>query len=313
MHFLYHHANCADGFAAALIAHAALIARGIPEFEISVTPVNYADPNQMPLGPDDYPFPGDTVTYLDYTPPAATIAEFADYDGVEFTIIDHHEKAAPLHKGSADTPVRFTSIFDLTHSGAALAWTHYNPGLPMPRAVELIEWRDLGHAFQQPDHSNSNSALNLHAFLFRCIPRTFDAWQPVLSASPMDLAHCLLIGAIIRQTDAHIIATAVQNCYWLDFRGQTIPAINGLDAGLISDACTALLVAYPSAPFAASYYIDHKTGKIIYSLRSRAAGHPHGHTNVNHVAQAYDPNGGGHPCAAGFSTLTPIPFFPVPR
>lgn len=309
MHFIYHHANCADGFTAALIARSALIASGIPEFEISIASVNYADPNQMPLGPDEYPFPGDTVTYLDYTPPAETIATFADHPGVEFTIIDHHEKASPLHaQGSAGTPARFTSIFDLTHSGAALAWQHYHPGVEMPKAIKLIEWRDLGHAFQQPDHPNSEAALNLHAYLFRCLPRTFNAWEQIIQSSPMDLAHILLMGAMMRDADYYIIRKAVKHCHWLDFRGQTIPAVNGLDSGLISDACTALLEAYPMAPFAASWFVHSATGKLTYSLRSRKAGHQHGHTNVNQVAQTFDPNGGGHPCAAGFSTFTPIPF-----
>jgi len=332
MHHLFYHANCADGFAAACIARHALLARGIPDAQITCTPVNYTDASVIP---DDFTcFTDDHIIYLDFTPPQDQldhlVAHLAGWNGtVKLTIIDHHEKAAPLHGYAKHaehniwehiaTPF-FESVFRFTQSGAGLTWSHFFPDTPPPLALILIEHRDLGHAFQQPDNPVSADALNLNAYLFRCIPRSFEAWTTLLfSESP--LLPVLNAGARLRTADTCIIASAVNACHWLDFSSldlsalcpppsalSRIPAVNGLSAGLISDACTALLKAYPAAPFAASWFIHPTTGHAVYSLRSRKEGHPDGHVNVSTIAAACTPGGGGHPCAAGFSTHSLIPF-----
>lgn len=318
MHHLLYHANCADGFAAACIARHALLTSGIAPAAINTQPVNYGWPDQMPLGKDQVLFAGDTVTYLDYTPPQEVIDTILQYwiGTVKLTIIDHHSTAAPRHQGSADTPVRFQSIFDLTHSGASLAWNHYFTDQCMPMAVQLIEHRDLGHAFQQPDAAPGPAALNLHAYLFRCLPRTFESWTPVIMASWGKIEPLCATGLRLRIADDRMITAAVNKCHWLNFSrsphlpvsvSHPIPAVNGLDAGLISDACNALLKHWPESPFAAAWYIDAKSGLATYSLRSRPVTDP-SHVNVAEIAAAMAPGGGGHPCAAGFSTPNPVPF-----
>ncbi|MBN8422856.1 MAG: hypothetical protein J0L73_28365 [Verrucomicrobia bacterium] len=310
---LLHHANCADGFAAACIAHAALSAKNTGE-EIRLQPVNYDDRYQTP--PFGSMSPGDQIYYLDYTPPVETIADLHDlYMGqLKITIIDHHGSRTQTHvdETARQTP-RFSSIFDLTHSGAALTWKHFLPKLSLPRAIELIEWRDLGGAFQDPHHLNSTPALNLHAGLMRALPSTVEAWLPCLEGGPSYISlHA--IGERLRYGDADIISAAVDPCHWLDIGGHRIPAITGLSAELVSDACTELLRRYSRASFAAFWFVNPTTGRITYGLRSRAPGHPDGHTNVADIAARLDPpsegrtGGGGHPCAAGFSSSDPIPF-----
>lgn len=340
MHHLYHHANCADGFAAACIAYRALLSRGIPADQITVTEVNYGDQRVIPeVG--DY-FVDDHLIYLDFTPPKdqldTLVNDVSNFDGtVKLTIIDHHEKAAPLHGYTFNDgtrlweqtqPPTFESVFNLSKSGAGLTWSYFYPDAAQPYGITLIEHRDLGHAFQQPDHPHTSDALNLHAFLFRYTPRTFDAWEHVIygNADRLQVHECHF-GARLRASDGWIIDAAVDRCHWLDFSQSPglqvslcpplivplpalsrIPAVNGLDAGMISDACQALLRAHPSAPFSASWFVNHRTGQIVYSLRSREPGHPDGHVNVSTIAAACSQGGGGHPCAAGFQTLTPIPF-----
>ncbi len=317
MHHLLHHANCADGFAAACIARHALLSQGIPETDINVQPVNYGWPQQIPASFA----PGDDVTYLDYTPAQVDIDHLL-FLNAALTIIDHHSTAAIRHgldkdtglplEGSADAPSRFQSFFHLKRSGAALTHAYFINGHVIPRAVELIEWRDLGHAFDPANAGDPRTAdsLNLHAYLFRCLPRTFDAWTPLLLSESQSLpvspslTAAIQTGSRLRTIDRCIIAAAVYGPHWLNFHGEEIPAVNGLDAGLISDACTDLLRRYPTAPFAASWFIDPKTGKATYSLRSRRDST----VNVAEIAAAMAPGGGGHPNAAGFSTLIPVPF-----
>ena len=345
MHHIFYHANCADGFSAATLVRRALLSQGVHPDNLDCTAVNYGDTNQLPCG-DNHLQPFDEIIYVDYTPPQHVLDTLVKIlDGtLKLTILDHHEKAAPLHGYSFNdstqlwehlTPPPFNSVFNLAQSGAALAWNYFWKrdatdwdGQPaqMPYAVQVIQHRDLGFAFQQPLHPLTQDSLNLHAYLFRCLPRTFDAWEHVINSNQGSLQNYeCAIGARIRVADSAIIDAAVDRCHWLYFShflhdSQTpsllvspsalsrIPAVNGLDAGMISDACQALLRAHPSAPFSASWFVNHRTGQIVYSLRSREPGHPDGHVNVSKIAAACSPGGGGHPCAAGFQTLLPIPF-----
>lgn len=308
MHHILYHANCADGFAAACISrHALNQVDAPPSPHLLFHQVNYGWPQQLPPAFAT----GDTVTYLDYTPPQQTIDHLLSRNA-DLTIIDHHSTAAALHgrdkdtgEPTSDTPLRFTSIFNLKYSGAHLAWSHFLGGTPITRVADLIAWRDLGHAFnpQLADDPRTPHSLNLHAHIFRCIPRTPEAWTPLL-LSDEGLNAAILGGSRLRSIDAALIAAAVNSPHWLDFHGEEIPAVNGLAAGLVSDACAALLRAYPTAPFAASWFIDPQTGHAVYSLRSRRDST----VNVAEIAAAAAPGGGGHPNAAGFKTPVPIPF-----
>ena len=335
MHLLYYHTNCADGFAALCIAHAALLARGIAFNEIEHRPINYGWPGQIPDLLTEGSYVDDHIYYLDYTPPAADLVNLVNqvktWNGtIKLTIIDHHEKMAPIHGWGKDehdqwqkgpAPEGFQSVFAFTESGASLTWKHFHRGEPMPDAITLIARRDLGHAFQTTEdpieQGLNNQSLDLHATLFRLLPRTLDAWSPIIHGQT-DLHSVLDNGHLLRAGDRDVIRAAIEFPRWLNLgklmesrsiwpHMVSIPAVNGLGPELVSDACQELLRRYPQAPFAASWWTDAKTGRITYSLRSRRPGHPDGHTNVCEIAKACHPDGGGHACAAGFSTTQPVP------
>jgi len=315
-HILYH-ANCADGFASACIAHLALKDSPTP---IVFHAISYDDKCQMPEGLLCYG--GEDVYYLDYTPPASTIAalmgtgpeqkEVLIPQVANLTIIDHHSGCAEaIHAGlkwTEDTPVR--SIFDRTQCGADLTWNHFFPRQTRPIALQLLSFYDLGGPWQNPKDPKSQAALNLQAGLMRATPRTFAEWMPLLLASHKDeaLQTCISLGEKLRQADQEVIAAACRRPLWLDFEGHLIPAITGVSPELTNDACHFLLGMYPSAPFVANFFVDAPSGRIRYRLRSRKDGF-----NVCDLAKRLDPpteghpGGGGHPCAAGFSTLAPLP------
>lgn len=299
MHHLLYHAQCADGFAAAVIAQRALKLQGIPAADISLQPVNYPDQLQTP--PDGSLHTEDHVYYLDYTPPQKTLDFINSYwcSSIKVTIIDHHASAQPRHAAPW-----FTSVFDLSKSGALLTFEHFHPTALLPDAINLVSWRDLGHAFQQPGHRFTEPAFNLHATLMRATPRTPEAWEPILfTHSTVLLGRDLDIGRKLRSFDSDVIDIAALRPLWLDFHGQRIPAITGLGSEIISEALSKVLVYQRESPFAASWYVDATTGLFVYSLRSRKDG-----PNVAEIAAAMSPGGGGHPCAAGFSTPIPVPF-----
>lgn len=299
MHHLLYHAQCADGFASAVIARRALMLQDIPADQICLQPVNYPDRLQTP--PDGSLHTEDHVYYLDYTPPQKTLDFIDSYwcKSIKVTIIDHHASAQPRH-----AEPWFTSVFDLTMSGAPLTFRHFHPEAYIPDAIQLVSWRDLGHAFQQPGHRFTEPAFNLHATLMRATPRTPEAWIPILfTHSTVLLGRDLDRGRKLRSFDAFVINAAANLPLWLDFQGQRIPALTALGSEMISEALSQVLKQHPSAPFAASWYVDASTGLFTYSLRSRKNG-----PNVAEIAAAMAPGGGGHPCAAGFSTPIPIPF-----
>jgi hypothetical protein len=301
MHHLLHHAQCADGFAAAVIAQRALLLQGVSAADIRLQPVNYPDTLQTP--PDGSLHTEDHVYYLDYTPPQKTLDFIKSYwcESINVTIIDHHSKAADRHEKMNDG---FTSVFDLGMSGALLTFFHFHPEEIAPDAIQLVSWRDLGHAFQQPGHRFTEPAFNLHATLMRATPRTPEAWSPILfTHSTGLLGRDLDIGKKLRAFDSHILDAAAYNPLWLDFHGQRIPALTGLGPEIMSEALSKVLFYQTEAPFAASWYVNATTGLFTYSLRSRKNG-----PNLAEIAATMAPGGGGHPCAAGFSTPTPIPF-----
>jgi len=286
MRTIFYHANCADGFLASCIARAYHAQHGLAGV---VKPINYGDNIAIEE------FVDQDVTFLDFTPSAEILTDL-HWIAAKVLVIDHHKTSEARNGPDA----KHEKLFDLTKSGAELTWQHYYPSEPLPTIVRLVSHRDLGRAWQDPEHPDSIPSLNLHAYLMRCLPRDYKNWIELLN-DPEPHPECLKYGAKLRLADADIIAAAVERPHLLTMDGEIVPAVNGLSAELISDACNALLLRYPSAPFACSWFIA-STGRVTYSLRSRKGG-----LNVAELAAKMSPGGGGHPCAAGFSTMDRLP------
>ena len=346
MHHLLYHAQCADGFAAATIAHRALILQGIPEHDIRTQAVNYSDALQMP--PADTLKNSDHIYYLDYTPPSKTLElllfniDTLNWSDFKVTIIDHHSTADERH---AKMQYGFTSVFDLTKSGALLTFEHFHPKTVVPDGIQLISWRDLGHAFQQPHHRYTQPAFDLHATLMRLTARTHAAWEPILfTHSTVLLGRDLEVGQRLRLADRNIIAAAAMNPLWLAFPSIVVPASAGpasehvVHASACSGSGTTVNNSQPPStaqPSTSPVPIPALTGLgpeiMSEALAEVLTRHPStpfaaswyvhpstGHftyslrsrkdgPNVAEIAKALHPDGGGHPTAAGFTLDTPIP------
>lgn len=299
MHHIFYHANCADGFAARCIAQLAL-----GTANVAYWPIQYEGP-QMSQAIE----PRDQVTYLDYTPPPSILEKLITEMQCRVLVIDHHDTAKKIHE---ERLVPWESIFAQSSSGAGLAWQHYFPGQEMPYAVGMVQFRDLGRPWH-PEFQGKPSAVNaldFHAYLMRCLPRTPEAWTPVLMTPIIsDLVVALNTGAILTAQDRAMIEAASPTAVKIQIGGQIVPAFIGFPASLVSDALNHLLQIHPEAPFSANVYPDPKTGRLIYSLRSTDD-----RAHVGEIAKRLDPprdgypGGGGHHNAAGFSSDSPIPF-----
>lgn len=302
MHHIFYHANCADGFAARCIAQLAL-----GTANVAYWPIQYEGP-QMSQAIE----PRDQVTYLDYTPPPSILEKLITEMGCRVLVIDHHDTAKKIHE---ERLVPWESIFAQDKSGAGLAWEHYFPGQPMPANIGLVQFRDLGKCWSAPQHLKTTAELAIcfQAYVMRCIPRTFEAWQPLLlghaSHPERSIQFWHAIGRALVAQDRAMIEAAAPAAIKLQLDGYTVPGFIGFPYSLVSDGLNHLLQIHFTAPFAANVYPDPKTGRLIYSLRSTDD-----RAHVGEIAKRLDPprdgypGGGGHHNAAGFSSDSPIPF-----
>ncbi len=279
IHILYHN-NCADGFLARVIAQRKL------GFAAKFHPVQYKEP-VPPSVLDDL---NAEVFILDFSYPRHEM-ERIKRKAQRVVCLDHHATAQKELEGLA------FCTFDMTKSGAMLAWEYFNPGQKAPDIVEYVQYRDLGKAWTSPGHT-AGVSLDIHAGLFRASPRTYDQWSRWLDTNDLhELAHS---GSRIRLADEAIIETIASIPLWIKVAGHEVPAAQ-ISHEFISDACNAMLVKYPDAPFAVAWFVSSSNGLVTYSLRSREGG-------FDVSALAKELGGGGHPQAAGFSSDQPPVF-----
>lgn len=67
-------------------------------------------------------------------------------------IVDHHQTAEAALKGLDDV------VFDMTKSGAVLAWEYFHPGIPIPVVLTLVQDQDLWR-FQYRDTKEVHAGL----------------------------------------------------------------------------------------------------------------------------------------------------------
>lgn len=271
IHVLYHN-HCADGFLARVIAQRKL------GFAVKYHAVNYKEPVPMVFNHD---LDAD-VYILDFSYPRETL-EWIRSKVRKLVVLDHHKTALENLKGLD------YCTFDMKKSGAMLAWEHFFPKQLPPMIVRYVQDRDLGNPWSDPENA-MGASLNVHAGLFRAQPRTYDAWSRWLDAENLD--PLIDAGAVITRMDQRIIRTVAEHPLWIRVGDHEVPAAQ-LSPEYISDACNAMLLAHPDAPFAACWFVNG-TGQVVYSLRSRRGGF-----DVSALAKSL--GGGGHAQAAGFS------------
>lgn len=276
IHVLYH-ANCADGFLARVIAQRKL------GFSVKYHAVDYKEP--VPINLHEYR--DAEVFILDFSYPRSVMEQLAS-KAKRVVCLDHHKTAQKELEG-----LDFCT-FDLTKSGAMLAWEHFNPGQKAPPLVEYIQNRDLGFPWSDPARALPQ-CLEINAALFRATPRTYEAWGEWLDSR--DLCELSDVGTKMLNLDRRICATVAQSPIWIELDGHHVPAAQ-LPFEYISSAGNAMLNAHPQAPFAVCWTVDPPTGKVLYSLRSRKG---EGGFDVSALAKQF--GGGGHPQAAGFESM----------
>jgi oligoribonuclease NrnB/cAMP/cGMP phosphodiesterase (DHH superfamily) len=260
---LYHGPVCPDGYGAAWAAYLTLgdWAKYIP--------IDYGDP--IP------PIDTETVYILDFSFPRETMIDLGTKHKV--ICLDHHTTAQTSLEG-LQLQSGGEIIFDMTKSGAMLAWEYFNPHSDAPTLIEYIQDRDLW-TWKLPHSREVSAALDLEE-------RTFQSWSDFALKLVDDESTIVASGtAVLKyiQGKVNYLASVAQPKV---IGEHTIPAVYSLI--LQSEIGERICQLNPDAPFSAIYH--DVPGGMKWSLRSNNG------FDVSAVAKLF--GGGGHKPAAGF-------------
>ncbi len=228
---------------------------------------------------------GKHVLMVDFSYKRPVIEDMA-LKAASLTILDHH-KTAEADLASLDIwavqqfPSReVTVLFDMTRSGAALAWKFCFPEKSLPTMLIYIEDRDLWRFAFGDDTRRFSAAL-------RTYPMDFHVWSQI-AERPADLIN---EGKIILRAHQANIQKFMADAFMEKISGYEVPCCN-VPYHYASDVADALLKKFPDAPFAMSWF---KRGDGLFQASLRSENH---RVDVSEIAKKY--GGGGHRNAAGF-------------
>ena len=252
-----YHADCTDGFGAAYSAWKCLGNRA------EYYPCKHGTP------PPDVK--GKNVVILDFSFDNKTTKKMIA-DAAALIVIDHHKSAVvELH----DIP---NTHFDMTKSGAILAWEWFHPGKEPPKFIRYIQDRDLWTWVLE--YSKEFSAA------FDMVPFEFEEFEKFEDDSVFDDA-CKR-GSYILAYSKTVVKKVCEKAQRRKFNGRDILVVNA--SHWMSEIGARLA---PDCDFALIWYWDHESKNTKVSLRAF-----HETADVSEVSKKF--GGGGHRKAAGF-------------
>jgi oligoribonuclease NrnB/cAMP/cGMP phosphodiesterase (DHH superfamily) len=216
---------------------------------------------------------GDTVYIVDFSYPRDVLIGMAEIATVR--VLDHHKTAQEALLG-----LNF-ALFDMTKSGAQLAWEFWFPNTPVPDLISYVGDRDLW--LKQLPHTEE-----VHRAL-QTFPQDFWVWD-TLASLPNYVDFMQRIGTPIYQAHMKAVEELIITADWKELLGHKILCTNTSNYSLVSDALNIICKRNPDTPFAANYRVD-RDGRIKFELRSV------GEFDVSAIATSL--GGGGHLNAAG--------------
>lgn len=193
-------------------------------------------------------------------------------------VLDHHKTAeAELAGLRADGCPNVEVHFDMSRSGAMMAWQYFHPDSDISEFFEYLQDRDLWTK-QLPGVDEFTAAL-------RSYPQEFLVWDELFSRlGPEGLID---EGVAIQRYYRILIEQHKKHAYRRDIGGHVVPVVNA-SLFMASELAGELS---EGEPFAA-VYAENET-HVTWSLRSRDGG-----LDVSEIAKQF--GGGGHKRAAGF-------------
>lgn len=261
--FVIYHAGCRDGFGSAYAAWTVL------GDDPRVT--YYAAQHGTP--PPDVR--GRHVAIFDFSYPRSDI-ETMRAAAASFVLLDHHKTAFEM---LSDVP---GCTFDMSKSGARLAWEFFHPADPMPEFLAYIEDRDLWR-WALPDSREFSAG-------FALVPMTWTAYDEFRRDPDIAVARCKEHGRVLLEADRHQISRLASKHVQRSLSPWGRVAV--VNSPVLISELGEELARVPGVDFALVWYYDHPDRSTRCSLRSV------GDFDVSVIARHY--GGGGHRNASGF-------------
>ena len=269
---IYHGRSCPDGFAAALAAW--LYYKGQAEF----LGLDHGDIRSV----EDLPALGGRAVYLLDFAFLPELLRAIEARAAKLVLLDHHQSAAQKLTGFA---CRCGVVhFDMSKSGARLAWEFFHPVTPLPDLVRFIEDRDIW-VWRYPESAGFLAALDMEAF-------DFSRWAEIAAFSPAQLAAFMVRGQAMDEKFSKLAADIAEGAQPIVFNGQHGLMVNapGVFHSLVGN-----LLSLQSGSFALMW-VAVKGGVIKIGLRSQPG--------FDCIPLAESMGGGGHAQACGFKMDT---------
>ena len=252
-----YHANCNDGFGAAYSAWKLLGNRA-----------EYFAASHGSPPPD---VTGKKVVVLDFSYNNATTKALIK-QAEELWVIDHHKSnMVELHDIS-------NTHFDMTKSGAMLAWEFFHPGKEAPKFISYIQDRDLWQ-WELPYSKEFSAAFDM-------VPWNFDEYEKFEDDSVFDDA--VKRGSYILAYSKTVIKKVCDKANKRRYKDHDVMVVNS--SHWMSEIGSTLA---KDCDFAMIWYYDHDA--CIYKCSLRAF---HDTVDVSEIAKSF--GGGGHRKAGGF-------------
>lgn len=273
-----YHGHCDDGFAAAWC-----VRQAVPDAEFY--PGVY---QQQPPDVTDR-----DVLLVDFSYKRPVLLRMAE-SARSIMVLDHHKTAAEELSGfpnsepfeswfDAKRP-KVCALFDMSRSGATLAWDYFHAGKPRPLFIDYIEDRDLwGRQFPKSD---------LFTIALRSYPQDFEVWDDLVAAGPMPL---IAEGESIQRYYRLRVEELKRNAYRAVLSGHVAWVANA--PYFAASEVAGELAEREGGEFGACFSQSSNL-RWGYSLRSR------GDFDVSEIAKQF--GGGGHKNAAGFAADNPM-------
>lgn len=295
-----YHANCTDGFTAAYCFHKFMEPHYGPE-NVQYIPVNYHEMFEYGKCKNK------DVYILDFSFPRLGLQAICDIAD-EVTVLDHHKTAQADLENWESQPKNLTLVFDMTRSGAGIAWDYFAPdGYARADLVNYVEDRDLWKFALS--HSRP-----INAFI-QAQEKNFLHYENVEIEVNSNPTMVRTVGTALEEEHARIcqdIANNLARPCLFEFADYEGGSIKGLIANCTGHFASEVgnILAKQSGTFGATSYTD-KDGNLRVSLRSI------GDFDVSKLAKLY--GGGGHKNAAGFvipadasGNMSSVKFWKIP-
>lgn len=278
----YYHDHCHDGFGAACVVLSKWR-------KTRLIPINYGEWHKIEehVGEHvlivDFSFPSDRLDALLDTAASVIVLDHHKTAAADLAFFPHYEDLTCENALAALAPKGVAATFDMSRSGARMAWDFCYPGTPPLRLILDIEDRDLWK-FERPNSRLVHlylEAIGYGPYEWIDLAQQYENAPDVIT-SPARILQRFYDGKI-----SEFAATATLG----RFAGSEWVPIVHVPHAFVSDTCHLLLDDCPDAPFAVA--IVRAYGGVTYSLRSRDD-----RADVSEIARRY--GGGGHRNAAGF-------------